>query len=322
MARLLVVEDDTAILEAVAYNLERQGHEVVRAEDGVSALELTRTVEPDLIVLDLMLPRMSGLDVCRVVREERPVPIVVLTARDTEADTVAGLDLGADDYITKPFSMRELLARVGAVLRRDELSRAAGGGPARGRVLSGAGIELSADAREVTRDGEAVALRPKEFELLEYLMRHPGQALSRDTILERVWGYEFGGGTRTVDVHIRWLREKIEADPSSPRSASRPCGGSATSSSREYRALDRPDVRHGRGGGDVCAPPGPGRRDRDHRRDGPARRRAAHGRPPHVAPRRPAAAPHACALRGHPDGTRGTASSTCCRSASRCSTRS
>ena len=217
MARLLVVEDDAAILEAVAYNLERQGHEVVRAEDGVAALELSRSIEPDLIVLDLMLPRMSGLDVCRVVREERPVPIVVLTARDTEADTVAGLDLGADDYITKPFSMRELLARVGAALRRDELSRAAGGGPVRGAVLSGGGIELRSDAREVTRGGEAVALRPKEFELLEYLMRHPGQALTRDTILERVWGYEFGGGTRTVDVHIRWLREKIEDDPSSPR---------------------------------------------------------------------------------------------------------
>ena len=216
MARLLVVEDDRAILEAVAYNLERQGHEVVRAEDGVSALELSRTIDPDLIVLDLMLPRMSGLDVCRVVREERPVPIVVLTARDTEADTVAGLDLGADDYITKPFSMRELLARIGALLRRDELSREAGGGPDRGAVLRGGGIELSAAAREVTRDGEAVALRPKEFELLEYLMRHPGQALSRDTIVERVWGYAFDGGTRTVDVHIRWLREKIEADPSHP----------------------------------------------------------------------------------------------------------
>ena len=216
MARLLVVEDDAAILEAVAYNLERQGHEVVRAEDGVSALALSRSIEPDLILLDLMLPRMSGLDVCRVVREERPVPIVVLTARDTEADTVAGLDLGADDYITKPFSMRELLARVGAVLRRDELSREAGGGPVRGAVLSGGGIELRSGAREVTRDGTPVALRPKEFELLEYLMRHPGQALSRDTILERVWGYEFGGGTRTVDVHIRWLREKIEDHPSSP----------------------------------------------------------------------------------------------------------
>ena len=216
MARLLVVEDDAAILEAVAYNLERQGHEVVRAEDGVSALALSRSIEPDLILLDLMLPRMSGLDVCRMVREERPVPIVVLTARDTEADTVAGLDLGADDYITKPFSMRELLARVGAVLRRDELSREAGGGPVRGAVLSGGGIELRSGAREVTRDGTPVALRPKEFELLEYLMRHPGQALSRDTILERVWGYEFGGGTRTVDVHIRWLREKIEDHPSSP----------------------------------------------------------------------------------------------------------
>ncbi len=216
MARLLVVEDDTAILEAVVYNLERQGHEVVRAEDGVSALELSRSIEPDLIVLDLMLPRMSGLDVCRVVREERPVPIVMLTARDTDADTVAGLDLGADDYITKPFSMRELLARVGAALRRDELSRAAGDGTVRGAVLSGGGIELDSGAREVTRDGAPVALRPKEFELLEYLMRHPGQALPRDTILERVWGYEFGGGTRTVDVHIRWLREKIEADPSSP----------------------------------------------------------------------------------------------------------
>ena len=216
MARLLVVEDDTAILEAVAYNLEREGHEVVRAEDGVSALELSRTIEPDLIVLDLMLPRMSGFDVCRVVREERPVPIVMLTARDTEADTVAGLDLGADDYITKPFSMRELLARVGAVLRRDELSREAGGGPVRGEVLSGGGIELRSGARDVTKDGTPVALRPKEFELLEFLMRHPGQALPRDTILERVWGYEFGGGTRTVDVHIRWLREKIEDHPSSP----------------------------------------------------------------------------------------------------------
>jgi two-component system alkaline phosphatase synthesis response regulator PhoP len=216
MARVLVVEDDAAILETVAYNLEREGHEVVKAADGVAGLELSRSVEPDLIVLDLMLPRMSGLDVCRVVREERPVPIVVLTARDTEADTVSGLDLGADDYITKPFSMRELVARVGAALRRDELSRAAGGGAAQGAVVRGGGIELRADAHEVTRDGEPVALRPKEFELLEYLMRHPGHALSRDTILERVWGYEFGGGTRTVDVHIRWLREKLEHDPSNP----------------------------------------------------------------------------------------------------------
>ena len=217
MARLLVVEDDAAILESVAYSLEREGHEVIRAADGVSALELSRTSDPDLIVLDLMLPRMSGLDVCRAVREERPAPIVVLTARDSEADTVTGLGLGADDYVTKPFSMRELTARVAAALRRDGLSRAAGGGPARGAVLRGGGIELNADAREALRDGEPVALRPKEFDLLEYLMRHPGRALSRDLILERVWGYEYAGGTRTVDVHVRWLREKLERDPSSPR---------------------------------------------------------------------------------------------------------
>ena len=217
MARVLVVEDDLAILETVAYNLEREGHRVVKAVDGVAGLALSREVEPDLIVLDLMLPRMSGLDVCRVVREERAVPIVVLTARDSEADTISGLNLGADDYITKPFSMAELLARVGALLRRDVLSREAGGGVARGAVLSGGGIELDAEAHEVRAGGALVALRPKEFELLEHLMRHPGHALSRDTILERVWGYEFGGGTRTVDVHMRWLREKLEGDPARPQ---------------------------------------------------------------------------------------------------------
>ena len=217
MARLLVAEDDAAILEAVAYNLEREGHEVVRAADGVTALELSRSADPDLIVLDLMLPRMSGLDVCRVVREERPVPIVVLTALATEADTVTGLGLGADDYVTKPFSMRELTARVAAALRRDGLSREAGGGPARGAVVRGGGLELRADAREVTRGGAPVALSPKEFDLLEYLMRHPGRALSRDLILERVWGYDFEGGERTVDVHVRWLREKLERDPSRPQ---------------------------------------------------------------------------------------------------------
>ena len=217
MARLLVAEDDAAILEAVAYNLEREGHEVVRAADGVTALELSRSADPDLIVLDLMLPRMSGLDVCRVVREERPVPIVVLTALGAEADTVTGLGLGADDYVTKPFSMRELTARVAAALRRDGLSREAGGGPARGAVVRGGDLELRADAREVTRGGAPVALSPKEFELLEYLMRRPGRALSRDLIIERVWGYDFEGGERTVDVHVRWLREKLELDPSRPQ---------------------------------------------------------------------------------------------------------
>ena len=216
MARVLVVEDDPAILETVAFNLEREGHEVVTAADGVAGLQLSREVEPDLIVLDLMLPRMSGLDVCRVVREERPVPILVLTARDAESDKIAGLGLGADDYITKPFSMQELLARVAAMLRRDRISRDAAGGVS-GDALRGGGIELRPSAREVVREGATVRLRPKEFELLEYLMRHPRQVLSRERILEHVWGYEFAGGTRTVDVHMRWLRQKLEREPSAPQ---------------------------------------------------------------------------------------------------------
>ena len=216
MARVLVVEDDAAILETVAYNLGREGHDVITAADGVSGLQLSRETEPDLIVLDLMLPRMSGLDVCRVVREERPVPILVLTARSAEGDKIVGLDLGADDYMTKPFSMRELVARVGAMLRRDRISREAAGGVS-GGTLSGGGIELRPDAREVRREGEVVRLRPKEFDLLECLMRHPRQVLTRDRILEQVWGNEFGGGTRTVDVHMRWLRQKLEAAPSKPQ---------------------------------------------------------------------------------------------------------
>ena len=216
MARVLVVEDDAAILETVAYNLGREGYEVVTAADGVSGLQLSRETEPDLIVLDLMLPRMSGLDVCRVVREERPVPILVLTARSAEGDKIAGLDLGADDYVTKPFSMQELIARVSAMLRRDRISREAAGG-VNGGTLRGGGIELRPDAREVRRNGEVVRLRPKEFDLLECLMRHSRQVLTRDRILEQVWGHEFGGGTRTVDVHMRWLRQKLEATPSKPQ---------------------------------------------------------------------------------------------------------
>ena len=216
MARVLVVEDDAAILETVAYNLGREGHDVVTAADGVSGLQLSRETEPDLIVLDLMLPRMSGLDICRVVREERPVPILMLTARAAEGDKIAGLDLGADDYMTKPFSMQELVARVSAMLRRDRISREAAGGVS-GGTLRGGGIELRPDAREVRREGEVVRLRPKEFDLLECLMRHPRQVLTRDRILEQVWGYEFGGGTRTVDVHMRWLRQKLEAAPSKPQ---------------------------------------------------------------------------------------------------------
>jgi DNA-binding response OmpR family regulator len=223
MARILVVEDDDAIREAVSYNLRQDGHDLLTAADGVAALDLARADRPDLIVLDVMLPRMSGLDVCRILRDEgHSMPVLMLTARSGEADRVQGLDIGADDYVPKPFSMRELRARVASLLRRDRLSRAAGqeehalAEPGR-RVLTGGPIELDLDRHEARLDGKPVALRPREFELLEYLMRHPGQALTREMILEAVWDYFYGGETRTVDVHIRWLREKLEPDPAHPR---------------------------------------------------------------------------------------------------------
>lgn len=217
MSTVLVVEDDPTILETVAYNLQRDGHEVLTAADGAVGLELAREQHPDLVLLDVMLPGMSGLDVCRILRQEQSVPILMLTARDAEADKIQGLDLGADDYITKPFSMRELRARVTSALRRDQLSREAGAEQRiEGDTLEGGGIVIDIAAHEVMVRGELVTLRPREFELLEYLMRHPGQALSREMILESVWGYSYGGETRTVDVHIRWLREKLERDAAQP----------------------------------------------------------------------------------------------------------
>ncbi|MEZ4502807.1 MAG: response regulator transcription factor [Dehalococcoidia bacterium] len=215
MSRILLVEDDPAIREAVAYNLEREGYEVLAAADGVTGLRLAREETPDLLVLDLMLPRLSGLDICRVVRSERPVPILVLTARATEDERIEGLDLGADDYVTKPFSMRELMARVRASLRRDELSRRASGAPTRG-TLGGGDIELDRGRRTVHRNGTAIELRPKEFDLLEFLMSHEGQALSREQILDAVWGESYAGVTRTVDVHVHALRRKLEDDPAHP----------------------------------------------------------------------------------------------------------
>ncbi len=217
MPTVLVVEDDPAILDAIAYNLEADGHAVLRAADGVAGLESARAEHPDLVVLDVMLPRMSGLDVCRVLRAEQTVPILMLTARTGEADKVQGLDLGADDYVTKPFSMRELRARVSSLLRRDRLSREAGTDDRETSTrVTGAGITLDAGRHEVLRDGAPIALRPREFQLLEFLMRHPGQALTREMILESVWGFSYAGETRTVDVHVRWLREKLEVDPARP----------------------------------------------------------------------------------------------------------
>ena len=221
MTLVLVVEDDTTIRETIAYNLQRDGHEVLTAADGVAGLEMARERHPDLIVLDVMLPRMSGLDVCRVIRTETPVPILLLTARDSEADVVQGLEMGADEYVSKPFSMRELRARVASMLRRDRLSRDAGPTAAERNgatdAIASGDLVLSPAAHELTRRGIPVKLRPREFALLEFLMRNPGQVFTRDVILEQVWGRTYPGETRTVDVHVRWLREKIEDDPSDPR---------------------------------------------------------------------------------------------------------
>jgi DNA-binding response OmpR family regulator len=216
---ILVVEDDLTLLETLEYNLAGEGYEVVTAADGLTALEVAREEQPDLIVLDLMLPRLDGFEVCRILRRETSVPILMLTARTDEVDRVVGLEVGADDYLTKPFSMRELLARVKALLRRVRLIREEleqeRGVPERER-LAFDDLVIDLDRREVLVRGESLRLKPKEFELLEFLARHQGMALSRDLLLERVWGWDYGGGSRTVDVHVRWLREKVEADPSDP----------------------------------------------------------------------------------------------------------
>ena len=220
MERVLVIEDDPTLLETLEYNLRRQEYEVHTAVDGVAGLELAREVGPDLIVLDIMLPGLDGLEVCRIVRQEMNVPILMLTARTEEIDKVVGLEVGADDYMTKPFSMRELLARVKAQLRRVRLDReeVATEEPEEQdhETLTAGDLHIDLTRREVTCDGEAVHLKPKEHDLLTFLVRNRGMALSRDLILERVWGWDYDGGTRTVDVHVRWLREKIEPDPAEP----------------------------------------------------------------------------------------------------------
>ena len=217
--KVLIVEDDRTLLETLEYNLQRQEYTVYKAMDGRTALQVARREEPDLVLLDLMLPGLDGLEVCRILRQEMNVPILILTARAEVVDRVVGLEMGADDYITKPFSMRELLARVKATLRRVRLTReeaeAGEASPKGDRLLFG---DLSIDLarREVVCGGETLRLKPKEFDLLVFLARNRGMALSRDLILERVWGWDYDGGTRTVDIHIRWLRAKIEREPANP----------------------------------------------------------------------------------------------------------
>ena len=217
--KILVVEDEPTLVETLEYNLVREGYQVSTAMDGVTGLEVARREKPDLIVLDLMLPELDGLDVCRILRQEMNTPVLMLTARDGEIDRVIGLELGADDYLTKPFSMRELMARVKALLRRvrlihEELEVKSAGVEA-GELITG-DLVIELDRHQVLRDGEPLHFRPKEYELLAFLVRNQGTVLSRDLILERVWGWDYGGGSRTVDVHVRWLREKIESDPARP----------------------------------------------------------------------------------------------------------
>jgi DNA-binding response OmpR family regulator len=208
MITLLLVEDDQTLRETLAYNLARENYQVIETGSGVTALDLARQHKPDLVVLDIMLPDLDGLTVCRALRHEFDVPVVLLTARSGEVDRIVGLDSGADDYIVKPFALGELLARLRAVLRRGkrELST----------KLESGDLALDIVGHRAWRGDQSLNLTPKEFDLLAELIRHKGAVLTRDLLLQRVWGFDFGGDTRTVDVHIRWLREKIEDDPANP----------------------------------------------------------------------------------------------------------
>jgi two-component system, OmpR family, response regulator RegX3 len=212
VARILMVEDEEALADSVRYNLEREGYAVTVAADGRRALERFRAESPALVILDLMLPEMSGLDVCRAMRAESDVPIIIVTAKDAEADKVTGLELGADDYVTKPFSVRELISRVRANLRRSRMRAEA----LSDDVLTGGPVEMDVSRHEVRVGGDAVAFPPKEFELLETLLRRKGRLLTRDFLIEEIWGHDYYGDTKTLDVHVKRVRRKIERDPHHP----------------------------------------------------------------------------------------------------------
>jgi DNA-binding response OmpR family regulator len=219
MAEVLIVEDEESLLQTLRYNLVRAGHDVRLCTNGALALDQIRAHPPELVLLDLMLPGLDGLEVCRAIRAEASnaavshLPILILTARDEEIDKVVGLEVGADDYLTKPFSMHELLARVKALLRRAEMGGSARDMPV---CLESGDLVVDVAARRATRAGQPLQLKRREFDLLAYFLRHAGQVLSRDRLLRHVWGYEDAGDTRTVDVHVRWLRSKIELDPTAP----------------------------------------------------------------------------------------------------------
>lgn len=209
--KILLVEDDATLRETLAYNLTEEGYNVLTAADGQTGLRLGRDEAPDLFILDVMLPELDGLSLCRILRRETEAPIILLTARTGEMDKIIGLDSGADDYITKPFSLGELMARVRVALRRK--SRA----EAQAKEIVAGDLVLDLVGRRVRKAGATIKLSHKEFDLLAELLQNMGTVLSRDLLLTKVWGYDYAGGTRTVDVHVRWLREKIEDDPSNPR---------------------------------------------------------------------------------------------------------
>ena len=230
--KILVVDDEAVLVETIAYNLEQAGYQVTTAADGARALEVARREAPDLIILDIMLPEMDGLEVCRQLRREGSTlatPIIMLSAKGDEFDKVVGLEVGADDYVTKPFGRRELLARVRALLRRSEYAPAHGDGnaqsapgetspsPRSGRELLAGPLRIDLAGRRVNCRGKDLELQPKQFDLLTYLARNRGTVLTRDQLLQNVWGYDYVGDTRTVDVHVRWLREKLEEDPANPK---------------------------------------------------------------------------------------------------------
>lgn len=215
--KILVVEDDSTLREILQYNLEKEGYNVMLAKDGGQALQQARAGKPDLLLLDLMLPVINGLEVCRILQSEMQLPVIMLTAKVEEVDKVVGLEMGADDYVTKPFSMRELQARIKAVLRRSAEKKQVQAEQPGERFLQAGKIKIDTARHAVYRDGNIVELNPKEFELLVYLMSNRGQVMSREKILGKVWGYEYIGNDRTVDVHMRWLRQKLEEDAENPQ---------------------------------------------------------------------------------------------------------
>jgi len=227
--KILVVDDESVLVETIAYNLEQAGYQVLTAADGASALQAAHRETPDLIILDLMLPEMDGIEVCRLLRREHnssTTPIMILTAKGDEIDKVVGLEVGADDYVTKPFGRRELLARVRALLRRADYAPVEGEQPTQdmsnevprpNRELVAGPLRIDLAGRRVYCRGKEIELQAKQFELLTYFVRNRGTVLTRDQLLHNVWGYDYAGDTRTVDVHVRWLREKLEEDPANPR---------------------------------------------------------------------------------------------------------